>query len=80
MEIWPQGLVSKPAMLNGTWKRALSTLGPAMQRQNFSGVVLDLEELKDTRQVIPTPLHVLGRISPIFPPFFPVFCAFSPPR
>ena len=31
-------------------------------------------------QVIPTPLHVLGRISPIFPPFFPVFCAFSPSR
>ena len=29
-------------------------------------------------QVIPTPLHVLGRISPIFPPFFPIFCAFSP--
>ena len=28
-------------------------------------------------QVIPTPLHVLGRISPIFSPFFPVFCAFS---
>ena len=31
-------------------------------------------------QVIPTPLHVLGRISPIFPPFFLVFCAFSPSR
>eukprot|EP01045_Picozoa_sp_COSAG04_P027853 COSAG04_NODE_4171_length_2257_cov_2.344300_1_plen_617_part_10 len=31
-------------------------------------------------QVIPTPLHVLGRISPISPPFFPVFCAFSPSR
>ena len=25
-------------------------------------------------------LHFLGCISPIFPPFFPVFCAFSPPR
>ena len=24
--------------------------------------------------------HVLDRISPIFSPFFPVFCAFSPPR
>ena len=33
-----------------------------------------------TNQVIPTPLHVLGRISPIFSPFFPVFCAFSPSR
>ena len=31
-------------------------------------------------QVIPTPLHVLGRISPIFSPFFLVFCAFSPSR
>ena len=28
-------------------------------------------------QVIPTPLHVLDRISPIFSPFLPVFCAFS---
>ena len=32
------------------------------------------------RQVIPTPSHVLDRISPIFPPFSPVFCAFSPSR
>ena len=31
-------------------------------------------------KVIPTPLHVLGRISPVFSPFFPVFCAFSPSR
>ena len=31
-------------------------------------------------KVIPTPLHVLDRISPIFSPFFPVFCAFSPSR
>ena len=31
-------------------------------------------------EVIPTILHVLGRISPIFPPFFPVFCALSPSR
>ena len=31
-------------------------------------------------QVIPTPSHVLDRISPIFPPFFPVFCAVSPSR
>ena len=30
--------------------------------------------------MIPTPLHVLGRISPIVSPFFPVFCAFSPSR
>ena len=31
-------------------------------------------------QVTPTPSRVLGRISPILPPFFPVFCAFSPSR
>ena len=31
-------------------------------------------------QVIPTPSHLLGRISPIFPPFSPVVCAFSPSR
>ena len=36
--------------------------------------------LSHNAQVIPTPWHVLGRISPIFPPFFPVFCAFSPSR
>ena len=35
---------------------------------------------EEARQVIPTPSHVLGRISPIFSPFPPVFCAFSPPR
>ena len=31
-------------------------------------------------QVIPTPSHLLGRISPISSPFFLVCCAFSPPR
>ena len=33
-----------------------------------------------TDQVIPTPSHLLDRISPIFPPFFLVFCACSPSR
>ena len=33
-----------------------------------------------TTQVIPTPSHLLDHISPIFSPFFPVFCAFSPSR
>ena len=37
-------------------------------------------DMRNSSQVIPTPLHVLGRISPIFSPFFPVFCAFSPSR
>ena len=31
-------------------------------------------------QVIPTPLHLLDHISPIFSPFFLVFCACSPSR
>ena len=31
-------------------------------------------------QVIPTPSHLLDRISPISSPKIPVFCAFSPPR
>ena len=31
-------------------------------------------------KVIPTPSHLLDRISPIPPPFFPVVCAFSPSR
>ena len=31
-------------------------------------------------EVIPTPLHVLDRISPILSPFSPVFCALSPSR
>ena len=41
--------------------------------------VFTLEAQLRDGQVIPTPLHVLDRISPIFSPFFPVFCAFSPP-
>ena len=39
-----------------------------------------VRELRRNHQVIPTPLHVLGRISAIFSPFSPVFCAFSPSR
>ena len=40
--------------------------------------VANLEIIRVVLQVIPTPSHLLGRISPIFSPFFPVFCAFSP--
>ena len=40
----------------------------------------ELERVFPLEQVIPTPSHLLDRISPIFAPFFPVFCAFSPPR
>ena len=49
-----------------------SRLKFAAKRQNI--------ERQQRVQVIPTPSHVLGRISPIFAPFFPVFCAFSPSR
>ncbi len=31
-------------------------------------------------EVIPTPSHLSGHISPIFSPFFLAFCAFSPSR
>ena len=34
----------------------------------------------NAHQVIPTPSHLLDRISPIFSPKIPVFCAFSPSR
>ena len=34
-------------------------------------------DMRNSSQVIPTPSHLLGRISPIFSPFVPVFCAFS---
>ena len=36
--------------------------------------------VETTLQVTPTPPHLLDRISPIFSPFFPVFCACSPSR
>ena len=53
----------------------LESFGPQMAPllESSGGVALIV-------QVIPTPLHVLGRISPIFSPFFSVFCAFSPSR
>ena len=39
-------------------------------------LAMEEEEKSDETQVIPTPSHVLGRISPIFSPFFPVFARF----
>ncbi len=49
-------------------------------REDYKVVVTDIASPEDKDQVIPTPSHLLGRISPIFTPFFPVFCAFSPSR
>ena len=61
--------------------------GTVTHRSYFAGTVSAVylwAELYNTTgnatwiQVIPTPSHVLDRISPIFSPFLPVFCAFSP--
>ena len=60
-------------------KTAPKLAGPDLYAQHSYQYTLD-QALAGEDQVIPTPLHVLGRISPIFPPFFPVFCAFSPSR
>ena len=51
---------------------------PRESRWYKSGKSLFFES--DLYQVIPTPSRLLDRISPIFPPFFPVFCVFSPSR
>ena len=40
------------------------------------GETSSLQHTAKRDQVIPTPLHVLGRISPIFFPFFPFFARF----
>ena len=56
----------------GEWKR----LHEQAQGSSGAGPV----ERSSSDQVIPTPSHLLDRISPIFPPFFLFFCAFSPPR
>merc|ERR1719224_399104 len=48
--------------------------------RQLQGAAASRRAVQRADQVIPTPSHVLGRISPIFSPFFPVFCAFSPSR
>ena len=52
----------------GEWKR----LHEQAQGSSGAGPV----ERSSSDQVIPTPSHLLDRILPIFPPFFPIFCAF----
>ena len=54
---------------SGEWKGVLSTLADEIS----SGMAAP-------SQVIPTPPHLLDRVSPISSPFFPVFGAFSPSR
>ena len=48
-------------------------------REGGATLVDDLR-LWSEGEVIPTPSHLLDRISPISPPFPPVLCAFSPSR
>ena len=58
-----------------------AALRAALQAQGLVVGGADTQErLADFVQVIPTPSHLLDRISPILSPFFLVFCAFSPPR
>eukprot|EP01045_Picozoa_sp_COSAG04_P028999 COSAG04_NODE_4652_length_1967_cov_1.519272_1_plen_98_part_10 len=52
-----------------------STLGISVYARPPSEQPTLLSDLA-TAQVIPTPLHVLGRISPFFPPFSPFFARF----
>ena len=58
--------------------RGLGQGGAVMVESAEFDYIVDLDAMEQENQVIPTPLHVLGRISPIFSPFFPIFCAFSP--
>ena len=52
LELWPQVRVSPHSMLSGSWKPALTAggkLGLLMQRWQWSGIVLDLEEEPNTK-------------------------------
>ena len=74
--------VPAPSVVGG----AVVALGCVAQRVGLSSapcgcVQVGLLRAKFSQhQVIPTPSRFLGCISPIFSPFFLVFCAFSPPR
>eukprot|EP01045_Picozoa_sp_COSAG04_P017653 COSAG04_NODE_1577_length_6261_cov_20.494645_2_plen_784_part_00 len=73
---YPLGLTPSRAQLvapleGAAWDEAVASIGRLTEKA---------AALEAHQQVIPTPLHVLDRISPIFYPFFPVFCAFSPSR
>eukprot|EP01045_Picozoa_sp_COSAG04_P009561 COSAG04_NODE_559_length_12608_cov_12.306499_2_plen_251_part_00 len=67
----PADLFTAPAAENAT-RFVVGMVAPPAQPQQGSK--------KRPLQVIPTPSHLLDHISPIFSPFFPVFCAFSPSR
>ena len=61
---------------NAAMQADMESMAKRMEASNSKLAQL-ADEAGDTK-VIPTPSHVLGRISPIFSPLFPVFCAFSP--
>ena len=63
---------------NAAMQADMESMAKRMEASNSKLAQL-ADEAGDTK-VIPTPSHVLDRISPIFAPCFPVFCAFSPPR
>ena len=64
--------VRQKAAARGSWALVTFTNSAAIEKAMRAGVSVP----SDDGQVIPTPLHVLGRISPIFPPFFPCFARF----
>ena len=61
---------------NAAMQADMESMAKRMEASNSKLAQL-ADEAGDTK-VIPTPSHCLGRISSMFSPFFPVFCAFSP--
>ena len=61
---------------NAAMQADMESMAKRMEASNSKLAQL-ADEAGDTK-VIPTPSHCLGRISPIFSPFCPVLCAFSP--
>ena len=75
---WIEDLMTKIRRQVGALKKKVGEGGGAPEGM-MSALQGSLQQQLMVK-VIPTPLHVLDRISPIFSPFFPVFCAFSPSR
>ena len=75
---WIEDLMTKIRRQVGALKKKVGEGGGAPEGM-MSALQGSLQQQLMVK-VIPTPSHVLGRISPIFSPFFPVFCAFSPSR
>ena len=61
---------------NAAMQADMESMAKRMEASNSKLAQL-ADEAGDTK-VIPNPSRVLGRISPIFSPFCPVFCAFVP--